>query len=474
MNGERTGKAAPPAADAATRRGDLTEGPILRTLVMFAIPMLVGNLVQTINGSINAIWVGQLLGETALAATTVANGVMFLLFAGVFGLGNATTVRVGQHFGARNLEAARATFGTGLVATIAFAGVVGVVGWFAAPDLLHLLATPEASMADALAYLRIAFLTMPLGALGMTLAMGLRGVGEAKIPLQSTALTVLADVVLNPLLIRGFGPVPALGIAGSAIASTIASLFGLAWGIWAIYRRDLALAMRGTELRLLVPRRAELRYILTKGVPMSGQMLLVASAGLAMVGLVNREGVHTTAAFGAFMQLWNYLQMPAFAISMAVSAMVAQSIGAGKHGRVEGVTRAGMFSNIVMTGVLATAMTLAARPMVTLFLGAGSPAVEIAVHITRIVAWTAVVMGASMVMSGTLRAYGVVVLPMLIQATALFPVRLGFYFGAYPRLGGDALWWAYPVASALSAGMTWLLYTHGGWREKRTQVYATP
>src|ERR1700741_2036394 len=90
------------AAPRATHRGALTQGPILRTLIAFSIPMLVGNVIQTLNGSINSIWVGRLIGESALAATTNANVVMFLLFAAVFGLGNATTICVGQLFGGRD------------------------------------------------------------------------------------------------------------------------------------------------------------------------------------------------------------------------------------------------------------------------------------------------------------------------------------------------------------------------------------
>src|ERR1700712_3055320 len=103
--------------DAPTRqaaRGDLTQGPILRTMIAFSVPMLISNVIQTLNGSINAIWVGRLIGESALAATANANMVMFLMIATIFGFGMATTVRVGQYFGARDLTGARMTFGSGL------------------------------------------------------------------------------------------------------------------------------------------------------------------------------------------------------------------------------------------------------------------------------------------------------------------------------------------------------------------------
>ncbi len=458
-----------PAPKEAARRGDLTQGPILRTLVGFSIPMLIGNVIQTLNGSINAVWVGRLIGESALAATANANVVMFLLFAGIFGLGNATAIRVGQYFGARDVAAARRAFGSGVGFCMVFAALVGLGGWYLSPGLLRLLATPEASLAQAEAYLRVVFATFTLGTLSMMLGMGLRGTGDSKTPLHSMILTVALDIVLNPLLILGFGPLPALGIAGSAIASALANLGGVLYIIYRLYGRDLPLRLRGPELAYLIPRRDDLAYIVGKGVPMGTQMLLVSSSQIVAIGLVNREGLNATAAYGASVQLWSFLQMPAFAISSAVSAMVAQSMGASLHGRVYAITRVGMLANLVMTGLLAGLIVMASRPLLAIFLGGDSPALPVAQHIQYLVTWSYVITGVMMVLSGTLRAYGVVLLPLLIQLVALYPVRLGFYFAFYPSMQGDALWWSFPVGSITSAWLTWLLYTRGGWR-KRAQA----
>ncbi len=460
------------ADEARPIKGDLTRGPILRTLALFAVPMLISNLIQTLNGTINAIWVGRLLGESALAATTNANGVMFLLFAAVIGLGTATTVRVGQHFGARDMEAARRTFGSGLGFSALIAMAVGLTGWFVAPALLHLLGTPQASFAQADIYLRVIFVTMPFGAISMVLSMALRGVGDARLPLHAMILTVVLDIVFNPLLIIGVGPFPELGIAGSALSTALANMAGVAWMIAGMARRGSPLRLSPRDMRLLLPEPAEMRYIVGKGVPMGLQMLMVSSAQMIVIGLANREGVDTTAAYGAAMNLWGYLQMPAFAISGAVSAMVAQNIGAGSHGRVSEVTNAGMLVNVAMTGTLAAAMVLFDRPLLALFLGADSPAVPIAQHIQYISTWPYVLMGASMIVVGTMRSYGVVMVPLLIQATALYPVRLGFYFTAYPHIGSDALWWSFPLSSVTAVSLSWLYYTRGPWRQRRESAYA--
>ena len=446
-------------------KGDLTQGPILKTLLVFSIPMLISNVLQTLNGSVNAIWVGRLLGESALAATANANIIMFLLIALVFGFGMATTVRVGQHFGARDIDAARKTFGSGVGFCTMLAIGCGLAGWFGADALLHALGTPGASRIEALAYLRVIFVTLPLGSLSLMVSMGMRGAGDSKTPLYAMILTVALDVILNPLLIIGPGPLPSLGIAGSAAATAFANFAGLVFQLWTIYRKDLPMRLRGAELGYLIPRGSELQYVILKGLPMGAQMLLVSSAGLIMVGLVNREGLDSAAAYGASLQLWNYLQMPAMAIGSAVSAMVAQSLGAHDHNRVGKVTEIGLATNLAISLLMAALIVVFDHPLLALFLGGDSPAMPIARHIQFVCTASFVIMSITMILTGTLRAYGAVVMPLIIMFIGLYPGRLGFYHLAYPLIGSEALWWAYPVGSTLTVVLTLAYYRWGKWRK---------
>ena len=147
----------------ASRPGqkDLTTGPIGKTLLAFALPTLFSSIIQSLNGSVNAIWVGRFLGEDALASTSNANLVMFLLMAFVFGFGMASTILIGQAFGRRDIDGARRVVGTAIGSFMPVAAAVGLFGWIFAPDLLHLLAMPAAAMPLALAYLRVIFLAEP-------------------------------------------------------------------------------------------------------------------------------------------------------------------------------------------------------------------------------------------------------------------------------------------------------------------------
>lgn len=458
----------------ATGRGpgqrDLTQGPIGKTLLLFSLPTLASNILQSLNGSINAVWIGRFLGEDALAATANANIIMFLMFSAVFGFGMAATVMVGQAMGRRDLAAARHAFGASVGFCLFLSVLIAALGWLGAPRILTLLATPPEAFPLALAYLRIIFLAMPGMLLLVMLMMGLRGSGDAMTPLWFMILACILDAGLNPVFILGIGPAPRMGIAGSAFATAIANYASLAALLAYIYVRDLPLRLRGPELGHLIPSMADIRLLVGKGLPMGLQMIVISTAGLILIGLVNREGTLTTAAYGAAQQLWTYVQMPAMAIGGAVSAMAAQNVGAGLWDRVSRIARTGILFHLAITGVMVALILIADRPLLALFLGEGSPAVDVARHIQFLASWSFIIFGISMVLFGVMRANGVVVWPLIILVIAMFPVRLGFYFLAYGWLGADALWVSMPVGSFAAAGMAALVYLKGNWRKQKPMI----
>ncbi len=451
-------------------RRDLTTGPIGPTLMAFALPTLGSNVLQSLNGSINAIWVGRFLGEDALAATSNANIIMFLMFGAVFGFGMAATILIGQSWGRRDVEGARRAFGSAIGLVLAASVVAALVGWATTHNILILLATPPQALPLAEDYLRVIFLGLPASMMLVLVMMGLRGTGDAMTPLWFMILGVILDAGLNPLLILGVGPFPRMGIAGSAFATLISGTVSIvALVVW-INLRDLPIRLRGAELAYLRPQRALVKTILAKGLPIGAQMLVISLAGLAMVGLVNREGVATTAAYGITLQLWGYIQMPALAIGAAVSAMAAQNIGANQWDRVGQVTRIGILYNIALTGVLVVAVLWFDRTTLGLFLAPDSPAIPIGQRISMIASWSFVLFGVTMVLFGTVRANGAVWGPLLILFVAMFPIRLGLSWWLRPALGADALWWSFPAGSLATLVGAALYYRYGPWRRGALRV----
>lgn len=460
----------PPASKAAHGGRDLTSGPIARTLLIFALPTLGSNILQSLNGSINSIWVGRFLGEDALAATSNANLVMFLMLAAVFGFGIAATILVGQNMGRGDIEGVRRAMGTAVGSFVVASILVSIAGYFLSPAILHLLATPPDSVPLAEAYLRVIFVALPAVFVMTVITMGMRGAGDAMTPFIIMILNVILDSGLNPVFIRGLFGAPRLGIAGSATATAIAAYVSLVALIALIYARDLTVRLRGAELRWLIPDRALLKVIIVKGIPMGLQMFVVSFAGLAMMGLVNHAGVDVVAAYGVTLQLWTYIQMPALAIGAAVSAMAAQNVGARLWDRVDAVTKSAIVVNIAITAALIVLVTLVDRPVLALFLGGGSPALPIARHIHLVASWSFLMFGVTMVIFGTVRANGAVVAPLVILAIAMFPVRLGLVFALRPFIGIEAYWWTMPLSSLASMLMAIAYYRAGGWRKLQMRV----
>jgi Na+-driven multidrug efflux pump len=283
-------------------------------------------------------------------------------------------------------------------------------------------------------------------------------------------VAVVLDSGLNPVFILGLGPIPRMGIAGSAMSTLVGNYVALIGLLIYMYAKDLPLRLRGRELCYLWPNFTILKTIVTKGLPMGIQMVVISMSALALVSLVNREGVDTTAAFGVAMQLWTYVQMPAMALGAAVSAMTAQNIGAGRWDRVNAITRSGVIYALLITGALIVLLTLADRSVLALFMGGDSPALPIARHIHMLATWNFLLFGVTMVLFGTVRANGAVWAPLIILAVGLVAVRFGWILATYGWLGADALWSSFPVASAANMLLAVAYYFKGGWRKARMAV----
>jgi putative MATE family efflux protein len=446
---------------------DLTTGPIGKTLILFALPVLGSNILQSLNGSANAVWVSHVLGEAALTATSNANQIMFLMLGAVFGISMASNIMIGQAIGAGDEALAKRVVGTSTAFFLLLSISVGVLGVTLTPHILDAMDTPQDARADAIAYLRVIFSAMPFMYFFSYLMMAQRGTGDSRTPFYFSLLTVGMDVVLNPLLITGYGPFPRLGIAGSAAATLIAQTITLGVMIAYLYRKNSILVFRPHEFRMLIPDLGLVRQLVLKGLPMGFQMMVVSLAAVTMMSFVNAYGIHTSAAYGAAAQLWTYVQMPAMALGAAVSSMAAQNVGAGRMDRVEQVARRGALYAVLFTGTPILIIYLADPWVLRAFLPGDSPSLPIAVHINSIVLWGFIPFGVAFIFSGIVRATGAVWPPLLAMIISLWIVRVPLAMLLQPRLEADAIWISFPVGSTTTLLLAGGYYLWGGWRKSR-------
>lgn len=442
----------------------LTTGSIPRTLFAFALPILAGNVMQSVNGSINAIWIGKFLGAAALTGANNANIVIFLLLGAVFGITMASTILIARSLGAGDLTDARRVTGTSATFFCVLSLVFAIGGFFASPVILEWMDTPADALPFGSAYLRVMFVALPASYGFFFVSAALRGAGDSKTPLRFLLLSVGLDVLLNPLFIFGWGPLPGLGIAGSALATLVAQFVALAAILRHVYAQRHPLAIHRNESTLFHVDWSIVRTIITKGVPMGLQMIVLALSAALFLRVVNRFGSDTAAAFAADTQLWNYVQMPALALGAAVSSMAAQNIGAGLWDRVTVIARVGILFNFVLTGVPVVSLYLSEGFIVGVFLPPESPALDIAIHANHIILWSYPLFGIAMVLSGVVRAAGAVVPPLLILATALLVVRAPLAEYSLTHWGVDGVWWSFSISAIVAAALSAAYYVAGSWR----------
>ena len=457
----------PPGLSGLSGRRDLTQGPITRTLLMFSLPLLGSNALQSLNGTVNQFWVSRTLGETAITAMGNANIVMMLMMGAIFGVGMAANILVAQAMGAGNTALVKRVMGS---ATLFFGGLsvaIAGLGVVLSPTILGLMGTPMEARAEAIIYLRLIFLALPLMNMFMFLQMAQRGAGDSTTPFWFLTLAIVIDIIFNPLLIRGIGPFPRLGIAGSAVATLLAQSVAFTLMVAHLYRTRSILVLRWSELHLLRPNPDILKSLLTRGLPMGIQMLVMSAAAVVMISFVNHYGAVMSAAYSISSIVWSYMIMPTMAIGGSVSSMAAQNVGAGQWDRVAKVARSGVISGLVITTATAVALYVFDSQVLGIFLPRSSPAFGLARHINFMVLWGFVLFSVTFALSGVVRSTGAVWWPLAILTVSMVGVRIPFAALLTPRFGPDAIWWSFPLGSISSAVLTTLYYRYGGWRKLR-------
>ena len=436
-------------------------------MIAFAVPILGSNIVQMLSASVNTAWVSHLLGEAALTASANAGQIFFLMIGVVFGMSMVANVMVGQAIGARDPDAAGRVVGTCTIFFVVASIALALAGVWLTPAILDLMDTPADARPGAIVYLRVLFAALPSVYFFNFMMGAQRGVGDARTPFYFALFQVALDVALNPLLIMGIGPFPRMGIAGSAAATLISQTIALGLMLLQLYLKRSILVIRPSQWRRLIPDPKILNALVFKGFPMGAQMIVISVAGLAVMRLVNQFGSQTGAAYGAAMQLWNYVQMPSMALGAAVSSMAAQNVGARRLDRVERIAWVGAGYSVLF--VLAPILFLLATQTLLLqaFLPADSPSMAIAHRINLIAIWGFIPFGVAYAFSGVIRAAGVVWPPLIAMIVALWFVRIPFAELMLPHWGADAIWASFPVGSLVTLTIAVAYFRWGRWREAR-------
>lgn len=439
-------------------------GKIVPTLLTFALPVLGTTILQSLSLTIAQFWIARTLDVNAITAAGNANVLMGLMLSAFIGLAMAGNIMVARSVGSANWPLLKRVVGTTSVFLISAALVVAILGYLLAPQIVTFVGAPPEARAGATAYLRILAGGIPLTASFSFLQMAQQSTGDSRRPFYFMLLAICLNLILNPLLISGLGPIPAFGVSGAAIATVAGQSAALIAGLIYIHRSDSPIAIRRDEFRYFRPDREIMMALVTRGLPITGNTITWQISAAIMIGMVNHYGPTTAAAYTASNQIWNYLQMPAMALGNAATAMAAQNIGAGDWGRVNRIAASTIVCGLCLTAAISTLLYLFLEPALHIFLPSGSAALTVAAHINIITMWSFCIYSISLQLIGIVRSSGAVWPAMAVSFASLVCARIAFAKFLSPVWGADAIWWSFPVGFACSASLHALYFRFGGWR----------
>ncbi|NLF44368.1 MAG: MATE family efflux transporter [Bacteroidales bacterium] len=437
---------------------DLTQGKTGISIFLFALPMLLGNVLQQTYNIVDTYIIGQYIGKEALAAAGASFPVIFLLVSLVIGVTTGTTIIISQYFGAGNIEKVRQSIDTAMIFLFFASLALSILGLLLSNTIFRVLKLPDELIPMATLYFNIyaGSLVLMFG-YNVTSAI-LRGLGDSKTPLFFLLISTILNIGLDLLFVIVFH----WGIVGVALATAISQGVSFFLSVWYLnkYHQLIRFSFKGISFD-----RTIFRQSLRIGIPTGIQQTLVALGMLTLVGIVNQFGTNAIAAYTIVGRIDSIASMPAMNFSMALSTFVGQNIGANKIYRI----KQGLISTIWMSFIVALIISI-----IAIFLGEyivsaftnEKEVIEIGKSYLTIVGMFYVAFTALFVFNGLLRGAGDTLIPMFITLISLWVLRIPASWLLSKQLGTDGIWWGIPIAWVVGLIISFFYYRTGNWKNK--------
>jgi len=442
----------------------MTEGPLLRVLLRVALPITITNLVQASYDIVNAFWVGR-LGEQAIAAVAASGPLFSVLISLGSGLATAGAVLIAQNAGARRFEALDHVAAQTLLMVALMAGGFTLAGASAVGPLLRLIGVEPAIHDLAADYLHVRYVGMiPMFGFMAMQAM-LQAVGEVRFAMRVQIASILANAALDPLLIFGFGPIPAMGVSGAALATVIVQIAALLIVLRHMLAGHSALHLRW---RHFVPDWRHIRLASALGVPASIEQAIRTFSSLLLMALAASFGTLGLAAYGVGTRPLFFWFTPMIGLSIATAAVVGQNIGAGLTDRAQQAAR--LSAGLGLLGM--TAIGLAHLPFVPAIMTALAPNDPDVVARASVFAYIYFpflgVLTLPQALLGAFRGAGSTRQSMTISIIMqwAFQMPSALFLALATPLGLTGIWWSYPIANAGATLLCLWWFRRGTWRKR--------
>ncbi|WP_292366058.1 MULTISPECIES: MATE family efflux transporter [unclassified Methanoculleus] len=439
---------------------ELTEGDIFRGLITVAAPIVAGNVLQSGLELVDLFFVGR-LGSEAIAGVAMSTSIVMVLMTIIIGIVTANTAFVSRYYGARDYDMVAKGVSHTLILGLVFSILLSVVGILYAEDMLLLLgAEPNVALLGA-SYLTVLFTGSVTLVELWVINSSFQSCGDATTPMLLVVLANILNIALDPLLIFGYGAVPACGVAGAAYATIISRsvAFAIAFALLLSGRSPIPFSFR-TKFEFSLAWR-----LIRVAVPNSVQSGLRSVTFLVMMAIVAVFGTAALSAYGIVGRLELVALMPGFGIATATAVIVGQNLGAKKPERAEAGVRLSALMNGGFMALMGAIFYLAAPAIVEVFDPSGA-STEIGVSYLQTVAPFYVFIAVAIILGFALNGAGDTKKPMYatLFSMVLFQVPLACILPGLLGIGITGVWLAVICGMILQMGMLFAMYRHGGWK----------
>jgi putative MATE family efflux protein len=468
----------PASAKTETRKYDrsIVEGPLTSAVWNIAWPAILTNLVSGLQGWVDQIMVGNLIGYQANAAIGASFQIFLLVITFIGSIFIGMSVLVARFTGANDPEKVNRSVYQGFLTAIFISlGILAPVGYFAAPFLLSLVnAAPEVQV-EALPFLRIMF-TCSIGMLIYFMMSGsLRSAGDSKTPMMLGIIMTIANLILNVVLIRGFGPIPAFGTAGSAMGTCIAAGGIGVYSLWRLIRGGWVIGFpRGGY----APDWSVIKKLFKFGLPAGFQGIAMNLGGVLMYWFMGSlaRGEATQAVYAvAYSQLFLLVTWSSNALMGASAAVAGQNLGAGHPDRANAAVHAAARIGLAGAAAVGVFFVFLPRPLLALF-GMTDPAVvDIGVQLLRVLGFSGLFISTALAYTGGLQGTGDTKSPLFISiiSQVLVPLGICFVIKQTSTLEPLHIWLAILAGHITRCVLSLLRFSQGNWRRIEVDIEST-
>ncbi len=452
---------------------DMTVGKPMTELIMFSIPLLLGNFAQQLYNTVDAIVVGNYVGDNALGAVGLTNSVLNLMLALFMGVATGAGIVVSQYFGAKDRLALSRAVGTIIICTFWAGLITTVVGVLVSRPLLVLLDTPPEMLEMSVMYLQILFAGI-IGCAYYNILSGiLRGLGDSVSPLIYLLLATGLNIVLDIVFVTSFG----MTTDGVALATIIAQSISAVFCYLRLTHMTEVLDVNRKTLKL---DKAIASRTLRLGMPAGLTQAIFSLQAIIVQSLMNSMGPLVVTTMTAVMRVDGFAMMPNFTFGIAATTFSGQNLGAKRLDRVRQGAKDSVLLALICSSALTLSILIFGRQLVGVFTGT-EEIVTLGARMMRILAVGYIAFGVTQALSGVMRGMNETVIPMWVSVISTIIIRLplAYLFASlsrsaqWPAGNPDSLYWSLLISWVSACLITAAFYRWGKWR-KRAEAYFAP